>query len=158
MTIRIKHTTTKNQRLPGNLGLSYAAGMLDGEGCICIAKTRSAQSKNGYNYRLRVIASQNHLRTLTDFQDLVGIEGLLYQITRSPQAHRDQFQLIYDGDKAAELLSALQPYLGRKQSEAVVALQYQSACEVNRRFGRAGCPDSLWKLRESYYRKLRSMK
>ena len=158
MTMRIQHTAPKNQRLPGDLGLCYAAGMLDGEGCISIMKKRCKNSSHGFSYRLRVIASQNHLRTLTDFQDLVGISGLLYQIRRSPKAHRDQFQLIFEGDKAAALLRALQPFLGRKEAESIIALQYQSECEVNRRFGRAGCPAELWKLRESYYKKLRLMK
>jgi hypothetical protein len=132
--------------------------MLDGEGCISITKKRSKQSNRRYYYRLRVTASQNHLRTLTDFQDLVGISGLLYQVRRNAKAHRDQYQLIFDGDKAAALLKVLQPFLGRKEAESIIALQYQSECEVNRRFGRAGCPAELWKLRESYYKKLRLMK
>ena len=158
MAIRIRHSTSTKKRLSGDMGLCYAAGFLDGEGCIGITKTRNAQSSCGFYYRLRVTAGQNHLRSLTDFQDFVGISGFLYQVDRSPQARRDQFQLIYDGDKAAELLRALLPFLGRKQSEAIAALEYQHQCEVKRRFGRAGCPADLWKLRESYYKILRSMK
>ncbi len=158
MTMRIHHTAPTNPRLSGESGLCYAAGMFDGEGCICITKKSAGKSSGGYHYRLRVIVSQNHLHTLIDFQSILGIPGYLYQIRRNISQNRDCFQLIFDGDNAAELLAILQPYLLRKAPEAAVALQYQRTCDVNRRVGRAGFPAGVWALRESFYAKLRRMK
>jgi hypothetical protein len=158
MTKRIHHSAPQSPRLPGVSGLCYAAGIFDGEGCICISKKRAAKSSGGYNYRLRVTVSQNHLDTLIDFQNFVGIPGYLYPIRRSLNQNRDAFQLIFDGDKAAKLLEMLQPYLLRKAPEAAVALQYQRTCDVNVRAGRAGFSAAVWALRESFCAKLRRMK
>ena len=62
-------------RLSPEASLAYAAGMLDGDGCIHIARQNKPSAKRGYIFRLVTSVSQNHLGTLIDFQELVGLGG-----------------------------------------------------------------------------------
>ena len=134
---------TTTPRLGGSHGLSYAAGLFDGEGCIHIAKQSHRGSRKGHIYRLVVSVAQNHLQSLLDFQDFVGISGRLYRVKRKGPANRDAFTLTY---------------LGRKADEAVVALAFQTEGEIRRHFGPKGCPADIWRKRERCYTKLRSLK
>jgi 6-pyruvoyl-tetrahydropterin synthase len=149
---------TTHQRLPGINGLCYAAGLFDGEGCIHIAKQSHPGSRHGHIYRLVVSVAQNHLRSLVDFQDFVGIAGRLYPVKRQGSANRDSYTLTYDGRTAEALLRVLLPFLGRKADEAVVALAFQTEGQIRRHFGPKGCPTDIWHKRVYYYRKLRSLK
>lgn len=159
MSKRIQVTlNTTNPRLTGTTGLSYAAGLLDGEGCIHIARQSHRGSRYGHIYRLVVSVAQNHLRSLLDFQDFVGIAGRLYTVKRQGTTNRDSYTLTYDGTTAEAVLRVLLPYLGRKADEAAVALAFQTDGEVTRHFGPKGCPDEIWRKRRYYYKKLRNLK
>lgn len=149
---------TTSPRLTGTSARCYAAGLFDGEGCIHIAKQVHPGSRQGHVYRLVVSVAQNHLRSLLDFQDFVGIAGRLYPVKRQGSANRDAYTLTYDGSTAEEVLRVLLPYLGRKADEAAVALAFQTHGEIRRHFGPKGCPDDIWKRRKYYYKKLRSLK
>lgn len=149
---------TSAARLSGPVGLGYAAGLFDGEGCIHIARQKKATARRGHIFRLVVSVAQNHLGTLSDFQNLTGLAGRIYQVRRQGPANRDSFSLNYDGNTAAALLDTLLPYLRRKQDEAVVALTFQRDCEITTHFGAKGCPESIWCKREKLYTKLRSLK
>lgn len=159
MSKRIKVSTCPTMaRLPQSEGLAYAAGLFDGEACIHIAKQRKRQARRGYIYRLTVTVAQNHLDTLTDFQQLSGVEGRIYWRPRQGTSNRDNFALAYDGDAAADLLERLRPLLRRKRDEADVALRFQRETDIHRHFGPLGCPDEIWKKRDLLYAKLRSLK
>ena len=158
MTIRIEVSLNCAPRLGINEGLAYAAGLFDGEGCIHIAKQKSMSTRRGYVYRLVATVAQNHLGTLIDFQTLIGIDGRIYQNRRTSSQNRDVFTLNYDGSRAAEMLRRLYPLLLRKGHEAKVAISFQTDCQIETRFGRSGCPEEIWKLRDAYYRKLRKLK
>ena len=145
-------------RLSPEASLAYAAGMLDGDGCIHIARQNKPSAKRGYIFRLVTSVSQNHLGTLIDFQELVGLGGRIYQQTRQGSQNKDTYSLVYDGDGAADVIRKLRPFLHRKLEEANVALQFQDDCEIHRHFGPKGCPESVWKQREAHYRKLRNLK
>lgn len=145
-------------RLPPSVSLAYAAGMFDGDGCIHIAKQKKSTAKRGHIFRLVSTLAQNHLATLIDFQELVGVGGRIYQQTRTGSQNKDTYSLVYDGEGAAEVIRRLLPYLLRKLDEANVALLFQDGCEIHRHFGRKGCPESIWKQREAHYRKLRNLK
>lgn len=145
-------------RLQGELGLTYVAALLDGEGCIHIARQRKEQAKRGNILRLVVSLAQNHLRTILDFQDMTAVEGRIYMRPRQGPANRDSYTINYDGAQAGALLERLKPYLGRKLDEALVALRFQNETQLQRHFGPCGCPDDVWQLRELLCAKLRSLK
>lgn len=159
MLVRINAKLNSSQsRLGGSAALAYCAGLTDGEGCIHIARQKHPGARSGYVFRLVVTIAQNHLGTVLDFQELIGVEGLVYKRPRRGSQNRDDYQLVYHGRKAEEILLLLQPYLNRKKMEADVALDFQQNCELKRHFGPNGCPDHIWKKREACYRKLKSLK
>lgn len=137
--------------------LAYQAGLMDGEGCVHIAR-QTYQSGRRPCYRLRLSIAQNHLRTLADFQQEVGVEGRLYQVKRTAVQNRDSFDLKYDGAAAAEVIRRLRPFLRRKRVEAEMALEYLQVCDVSTRYGGKGAPQEVWRRREWYYNKLRALK
>jgi len=159
--VNIRINTAANQKTPrleGDSALAYAAGMFDGDGCVHIARQKKLTARRGYIFRLVANVSQNHLGTLIDFQDLVGVAGRIYQQTRKGTQNRDTYSLAYDGRSAAEMIRRISPYLLRKNDEVKVALHFQENCEIGRHFGPNGCPESIWNLREACYRKLRNLK
>jgi hypothetical protein len=159
MSDRIKVSTCPSRaRLPGTEALAYAAGLFDGEGCVHIARQRKPQARRGYIYRLTVPVAQNHLDTLTDFQQLSGVEGRVYLRRRQGSTNRDAYALCYDGEAAANLLERLSPFLRRKADEAREALRFQRETHLSRHFGPKGCPEEIWKKRDFLYSKLRSLK
>jgi LAGLIDADG endonuclease len=158
MSVRIQHQTRQPKRLSLELGRAYCAGLLDGEGCIHIARQLHKTSRRGYTFRLRLSISQNHLGSLLDFQNLLCIEGRVYQVQRTKKQNRDCYQLCYDGERAREVIEVLHPYLLRKLEEADAALEFMRVCHVSRHFGPKGCPPEIWRERERFYRKLRNLK
>ena len=159
MTVRIKvDLKLDNPRLPGEVGVAYAAGLFDGEGCVHIARQKKATARRGHIFRLVVSVAQNNLDTLVDFQTLAGIAGRIYGSPRRGSSNRDTYSLNYDGKDAAALLETLRPFLRRKGDEADVALNFQRNCQLSRHFGPSGCPDHVWRQRERHYKKLRSLK
>lgn len=139
--------------------IAWAAGFLDGEGCIHIAKqTYPAESGRCPVYRLRVSITQNDLEALEVFRDRVGVHANLYRVARTLEHNRQNYQLIYDGRYALALLNSVTPYLVRKRAEALVAMKYWSEGQVGKRFGPRGLPAEVTEIRERCYRKLQRMK
>lgn len=149
---------TSTPRLQGAIGLANAAGFFDGEGCIHIARQTHSGSRRGFVYRLVVSLSQNHLASLVDFQELVGVAGRIYHRGRQGTTNRDWYSLSYDGKSAEAVIATLQPFLLRKRQEAVAALQFQQNCQLSTHFGPNGCPAHIWAQRDALYRKLRNLK
>lgn len=147
-----------NTRLSGELRIAYAAGLFDGEGCVHIACQKKRAAVRGCVYRLNVTMAQNHLGTLVDFQNLVGVKGRIYHRVRTGTSNRDHYCLTYDGSAAEALLTTLLPYLHRKRDEALIALEFQQRTELQRHFGPKGCPAHIWEHRKSLYKKLRNLK
>src|SRR5204863_6998991 len=57
--------------------IEWAAGILDGKGCIHIAR-QTYRSKRRDTFRLRVYIVQNNREVLEHFRDGVGIDARLY--------------------------------------------------------------------------------
>lgn len=158
LRIRTSGVKTLRHRLEGEAALGYAGGLMDGEGCIHIAKANHRGARRGYTLRLVVTIAQNDLKTLVHFQHCVGLEGLLYQRSNNRTENRDGYALIYNGSAGEAVLELLLPYLIRKRREAEVALEFQRTCHLSTHFGPKGCPDEIWARRESFRNKLQNLK
>ncbi len=142
---------------PSAILLAWAAGFLDGEGCIHIAKQRY-QGTRSDSYRLGVHVSQNDRSTLDSFCDAVGIRAPIYATKRAANHSRQCYTLNYSGQSALKLLIALMPYLNRKLREAKAALQFSVEGGMGvRRSGKTVDP-ALAATREHYYRLLKQLK
>ena len=139
------------------VGYAWAAGFLDGEGCVSLAKVRR-NCGNRVNYRVRVNIVQNCIETLKTFRDYGGENCVLAQLPHRDSYTRPIHQLIYDGVHAYRLLKKLRPFLVRKGSEADVIFDYYATGEPTRHFGPQGVPADIWRIRERCYEALRCLK
>lgn len=136
--------------------LEWAAGMLDGDGCIAIIKQPFQQRKP--IYRLIVSICQNCLQTLEHFRRCVGVEGAIYPVKRKLEHNKQVYNLNYSGPKALLVIRRLRAYLVRKRPEALVAISFCLNGQISRRFGPHGVPAAVEAVRVSHYLKLRALK
>ena len=136
--------------------LSWAAGMLDGDGCVAIV--RQTYPNRSSTYRLVVQVTQNDLQTLKHFRVCVGVPAPIHEVKRRIGHNRQVYALMYSGPKAVLVLQRLAAHLVRKRAEAEVALSFIDKGQVGRRFGVRGVPPSIERIRISHYNKLRALK
>ncbi|MFP8836186.1 hypothetical protein ACLIJR_18130 [Hydrogenophaga sp. XSHU_21] len=136
--------------------LSWAAGMLDGDGCIAIVK--QTYPNRASTYRLVVQVTQNDLQTLKHFRVCVGVPAPIHEVKRRIGHNRQVYALMYSGPKAVLVLQRLAAHLVRKRPEAEVALSFIEKGQVGRRFGGKGVPPAIEQIRISHYNKLRALK
>ncbi|MEC5215011.1 hypothetical protein RCH06_003588 [Polaromonas sp. CG_9.5] len=148
---------TERLEIQRQVDYAWAAGFLDGEGCVTLVRVRRTCG-NRTNYRARVHVVQNCLETLNAFRDRVGENSVLAQLTHRDSYTRPIYQLIYDGIHCHRLLKKLRPHLVRKGAEADVIFEFYRDGEPTRHFGPKGVPAEIWHLRERCYDALRCLK
>ncbi|WP_137921458.1 hypothetical protein [Hydrogenophaga sp. 2FB] len=136
--------------------LEWAAGMLDGDGCIAIVKQPFANRRS--IFRLIVSISQNCLQTLQHFQRCVNVPSMIYAVRRQIGRNKQVYTLNFTGPNAMRLVALLHGYLVRKRQEAAVALSFCENGQISRRFGRHGVPPGVESIRVAHYKKLRALK
>lgn len=135
---------------------AWAAGFLDGEGCIRIARRKPGNDANNI-YSLEVTVTQNCLRTLEHFQRVLGVKSSIYVFVGKGPIKSTIYGLTYRCTRALEMLRAVQPYLVRKRLEADVAIEFAERADFRRKGRRRHTVEEI-ALRESYYLKLRALK
>ena len=106
-----------------HLDIRYIAGLFDGEGCIFVGR-RELERMKGISYRLTLKVSMTVERPIKALKDtLGGSYGPIHWHTRNN--NRTAWRWEIDGNKAAEVLKQVLPYLLVKKEEAVLAIQFQ---------------------------------
>ena len=136
--------------------LEWAAGMLDGDGCIAIVK-QPYPDRNPI-YRLTVSVCQNCLQTLEHFRRSVGVDGMIYAVKRKLEHNKQVYTLNYSGPRALLVIRRLRAFLVRKRPEAQVAISFCLNGQISRRFGPHGVPREVEAVRVAHYLKLRALK
>lgn len=136
--------------------LEWAAGMLDGDGCIAIVK-QPYPDRNPI-YRLTVSVCQNCLQTLEHFRRSVGVDGVIYAVKRKLEHNKQVYTLNYSGPRALLVIRRLRAFLVRKRPEAKVAISFCLNGQISRRFGPHGVPREVEAVRVAHYLKLRALK
>jgi hypothetical protein len=136
--------------------LEWAAGMLDGDGCIAIVK-QPYPNRNPI-YRLTVSVCQNCLQTLEHFRRSVGVDGVIYAVKRKLEHNKQVYTLNYSGPRALLVIRRLRAFLVRKRQEALVAISFCLNGQISRRFGPHGVPTDVEAVRVAHYLKLRALK
>ncbi|MES2840016.1 MAG: hypothetical protein V4794_07045 [Pseudomonadota bacterium] len=136
--------------------LEWAAGMLDGDGCIAIVK-QPYPDRNPI-YRLTVSVCQNCLQTLEHFRRSVGVDGVIYAVKRKLEHNKQVYTLNYSGPRALLVIRRLRACLVRKRPEAQVAISFCLNGQISRRFGPHGVPREVEAVRVAHYLKLRALK
>jgi len=137
--------------------IAWAAGFVDGEGCIHLARVQRTCG-NRINYRLRFSVSQNCLVTLEHLRSLLGGTSYLTKVRRKVQHNKQIYTLIYDGRNAHDAIAKLSPHLVRKRLEAQIALNFYAYGQPELHPGPNGTPQEIWDFRRGCYDKLRKLK
>lgn len=148
----------RRQRAQAAFSLAWAAGFVDGEGCICLYKQRYPDPRRKLAYRLGFSITQNDLQTLKHFQQGLGIPGGISEVKRRLQHNRQIYALNYTGVHALNVIALLQPHLIRKQLEPQTAIDYWREASGGQHPGPRGWPPAVIALRERFYQKLKSLK
>lgn len=136
---------------------AWAAGFLDGEGCIHIAKQRYRTARCA-TYRLGVHVTPNDRLVLERFRQAVGIDAPIYRVKRAKNHSRQCYTLNFSGRKALALLNLLLEFLERKRKEAQAGLDFWVNGRMGVRFGARGLDPDLVAVREHYFHLLKKLK
>lgn len=99
--------------------LAWAAGIIDGEGCIQIAK-RSIRLGSGYT--LSVTVNMTHEATIQRLRDIFGFGSILHLETSHK---RKQWRWALGSKQADIMLRMVRRYLVTKAKEADIALDFR---------------------------------
>lgn len=98
--------------------LAWAAGIVDGEGCISLHTVKSQQ---GLCYVLRLTVTNTSVLMLTRLQEIFG-GGSIHPKTRYSEKHRQGWYWQVCSKKAERAIRLIEPYLVNKREEARVGL------------------------------------
>jgi hypothetical protein len=135
----------------------WAAGFIDGEGCIHIAK-QTYPTKKATCFRLRVSITQNDRAVLEHFKCGVGLDACLTRVKQQRYHSKPVFTLNYDGENALKLLLLVEPHLIRKRAEAHAGIRFWVEGGIGQHSGKKGVPPEVKAVREMFYRHLRALK
>ena len=106
--------------------LAYAAGILDGEGCVSISKAPS-----GGKFRMRVSIGNNDPRMLLFLQEHFG--GSINKFYSGNDVNRPGYMWGVSGSHAGVFLRLIYPYVRCKREQIEVVLDYLSTSDWNKR-------------------------
>lgn len=95
----------------------WAAGFIDGEGSIGLARQKSATSAGGYYFKVTLQVGQRYRRPLDELAELFG--GRVF-LTKA-----GYFQWYISSRRAAAALEELKEFLVLKGKQAEVVLEFQ---------------------------------
>lgn len=137
--------------------LAWAAGFVDGEGCITIARQRF-KGRNNISHRLKFSIAQNNFKVLKKVELILNESCFISEIRRTGAMNRDAYVLVYDSGHALRALEKLEPYLQRKQHEARAVREMWIDGKMGKRPGPKGWPEEIYKIREKWARKISRLK
>lgn len=137
--------------------LGWAAGFVDGEGCITAVRQKYKDPKHR-GIRLRMHVGQNDLASLQHLQKILGVKSYINEVKWNPTQTKPVYSLNIDGRHALEALYKLEPFLYRKKHQARVCFQLWEHGRMDDRPGRRGVSPEVWAIREYYLKRLQRMK
>jgi len=104
--------------------LAYIAGIVDGEGCICLTKRKDSSHKRGYYYcvEVKVVNTQQWLIEYLHF-NFGGGDITKNNNTKMKNA-KPLWQWHISLRKATEFLKLILPYLHLKRAQAELCIAY----------------------------------
>lgn len=142
---------------PTDADVGWAAGILDGEGCISIARQTYPGTGACKTYQLRVQVAQCSLVVLREFEWAVGLSGRLASPKPTRLQTRVCHSLIYSGMRAFFVLERLREHLRRKREQADLARTFRTECLIHVHPGPKGMPPAVWQRRHWYYERMREL-
>jgi hypothetical protein len=117
--------------------LAYMAGIIDGEGTICIFPYYGSHHKYGKYARYRpALCVSNSSKTLIDWI-VERFGGKAQLVKRTRVDWKRQYTWTVSHDRAALIIKAIKPYLIIKYAQADLFLEFQTTAK---KWGRCGAP------------------
>ena len=157
MKTEASKATKKLTPLAQRIEHAYAAGVVDGEGCISFSKTTMRGRRNP-TYRLSLSIGQNHHGLLVRVARALDVPPRIYPVKRTLGMNRDAEVLQIGDQHALKALQTMLPYLTRKKPEAAVAIAGYELGQLRAHPGPQGHAPEVWAIRERCYKKLQKMK
>lgn len=157
MTTNASEATGEGISLAQRIEHAYAAGVVDGEGCIYYSKTTMRGRRNP-TYRLGLSIGQNHHGLLVRVARALDVPPRIYPVKRTLGMNRDAEVLQIGDQHALKALQTILPYLTRKKPEAEVAIAGYERGQLRVHPGPQGHAPEIWAIRERCYKKLQRMK
>ena len=134
--------------------LAWAAGFIDGEGCIALYPRRQIlKGKTYHHFVLRLHVSNTDLLALERLQTLFG--GSINKANHKDRPHYKPCWTWYcNTSRCEQALESLMPYLFSKKSQAVLGIASRRYIQRN---GRPRAPESL-QAQAQIYSQLRQLK
>lgn len=103
--------------------LAYLAGIIDGEGCIRIAKrVKRSEEKWGY-YELSLVVTNTDARLIKWIESTFG--GSVTPLARRKSHHKDLYEWVVSSRAAGSILSAVEKFMIVKKEQAQLALRFR---------------------------------
>jgi len=130
---------------------AYLAGLIDGEGCIAVSRTRTGASAKsctrGFAYRSSVSITMTDLQLLKWCQRVTGA-GRVCRKKVDTSKHRPAWTWAAWSQEAAGILTSIEPLLRLKRRQARNLIAFQSRMRLP---GSRGLTDVEWRRRERHY-------
>lgn len=104
--------------------LAYAAGIVDGEGCVCIFKAKARGLKRIYGYRMSVSVKNTNEGLINWLESLFGGGGR--KLTGRSNC-KDVWTWELYAYKASDFLKLIYSYLRIKRPQADIAIEFQKS-------------------------------
>ncbi len=114
--------------------LAYAAGIIDGDGCIYIDRFKDKKKKHGlYTYVLRVKVCQSDNQAVIWLSETFGGSWREYPYHKYKYSANKKPLFIWqiNNMKAVELLKIIKPYMKIKIKQAETGIQYEDTLAPN---------------------------
>ncbi len=108
--------------------LIYLAGLIDGDGSVCICKTQRKTA----SYLLRVQVDMTHESTIEWIGQRFGGTVRLHKANTKRPNNRDSYVWIVSQENAGKVLDDILPYLKTKKEQAMKGLKFLHATRTER--------------------------
>ncbi len=140
-----------NEKDIKSVDLAYAAGIMDGDGCITIAKQLAPRDKRGYGYSLIVNLRNTDPKAANWLLEHFG--GSVCHIPSKNPKWKRLYGWQVTSKKALSFLTQIKSHLILKKDRASIAVEFQS----RRRIRKKGKTDHAFMLDESDYNQMKKL-
>lgn len=137
-----------------NEELSYAAGIIDGEGCIDIVKTKPCGRRKTPSFKSRVRVSNTDKRLIVWLHQKFG--GYVYNSYDNRKNRRNKFEWCLNDDNAVEFLNLIKPFMKLKIEQANLLIEFRKT--FNTYYGIFGLPEDILIKRNFYFNECKRLK
>ena len=106
---------------------AYAAGYIDGDGCIYLGKTIQKSKITVYEYSIQVVSVKRDVLQL--FKDTYG--GFIRKKPFKPN-HRDAYCWTIKGRESAYVAQAIQSHIVEKREQCFMLVQFSALINCNK--------------------------